>query len=359
MIWKRYFKYLTRKYGGLLIFFSNVSPDLLALSLPDFYRSMLEAWLGTKAFLLKNEISKRNQIIYNNRCIRIQGQICFHEDLFLKNVFKIHHIVDKKGELKSITEFKKMGLNNIEINIIKQLYEGIPFSWKTLLNIYEHPCEDTELSLEFIINGNPHSLQGITSKYIYSTLLKMRTEKSYATCNLERTYNMVENDTRTIFLRPRKSTIDRKLREFQYKMLYNLIYTNKHLYTFKHVVSNLCSFCNKHEETYEHLFCTCEKVANIWKDCGDLFSLSALKNLHWQEIHIGIKRSNMGEEQLLNHIILLTKHMIFKYSSTQNRPPIPQEIKKRIIENRQEEKELAGERGTLTLHFRKWDNFHS
>ena len=140
MIWKRYFKYLTRKYGGLLIFFSNVSPDLLALSLPDFYRSMLEAWLGTKAFLLKNEISKRNQIIYNNRCIRIQGKIYFHEDLFLKNVFKIHHIVDKKAELKSITEFKKMGLNNIEINIIKQLYKGIPFSWKTLLNIYEHPC---------------------------------------------------------------------------------------------------------------------------------------------------------------------------------------------------------------------------
>ena len=59
----------------------------------------------------------------------------------------------------------------------------------------------------------------------------MRTEKSYATCNLERTYNMVENDTRTIFLRPRRSTLDRKLREFQYEMLYNLIYTNEHLYT--------------------------------------------------------------------------------------------------------------------------------
>ena len=40
--------------------------------------------------------------------------------------------------------------------------------------------------------------------------------------------------------------------------------------------------------------------------------------------------------------------MIFKYSLTKNRPPIPQEIKKRIIENRQDEKELAGERGTLT-----------
>ena len=75
-------------------------------------------------------------------------------------------------------------------------------------------------------------------------------------------------------------------------------------------------------------FFTCEKVANIWKDCGDLFTLSALKNLHWQEIHIGIKRSNAGEEQLLNHIILLIKHMIFKYSSTKNRPPIPQEILK-------------------------------
>ena len=47
-------------------------------------------------------------------------------------------------------------------------------------------------------------------------------------------------------------------------------------------------------------------------------------------------------QKLLNHIILSTKRMIFKYSCTNYRPPIPQEIKKRIIENRQEEKGISG-----------------
>ena len=33
-----YFKYLTRKVGGLLLFFSNTSQNLLDLQLPPFYQ---------------------------------------------------------------------------------------------------------------------------------------------------------------------------------------------------------------------------------------------------------------------------------------------------------------------------------
>ena len=48
--------------------------------------------------------------------------------------------------------------------------------------------------------------------------------------------------------------------------------------------------------------------------------------------------------------------MIFIDNKNKQRPPTYLEIKKRLLENRKEEKKLAGDRGTLTYHFRKWDN---
>ena len=87
MSWKRVFKFLTRQVGGLLVFFCNISMELLNLSLPVFYREMLEAWIGSKDFLLK-ETGSRNQIFFNNRYIRINGQIYYNETLFLKNIYQ-------------------------------------------------------------------------------------------------------------------------------------------------------------------------------------------------------------------------------------------------------------------------------
>ena len=111
MGWKKYFKYLTRKVGGLLLFFSNTTTNLLELSLPAFYLDMIEVWLVTKEFLLKKEISRRNEIIFNNKFIRIDGHTHFDEKIFLRNVYKLHHIVDIDGNIKSGQEFQRMGLD--------------------------------------------------------------------------------------------------------------------------------------------------------------------------------------------------------------------------------------------------------
>ena len=162
MKWKRYFKFLTRKAGGLLIFFSNTTLNLLDLSLPAFSLNMLEVWFCTKEFLCVKEISRRNEIFFNNRYIRINGRQLFSENLFLKNLYKFHHIVDKKGNIKSSRDFQRMGLDQSEIKEIKQIFENLPVPWKNLLNKNEYPNEDTELNLEFLLNMNKYSLCNIT-----------------------------------------------------------------------------------------------------------------------------------------------------------------------------------------------------
>ena len=70
-----------------------------------------------------------------------------------------------------------------------------------------------------------------------------------------------------IYLLPFKATLDTKLREFQYKILNRILYTNM-LFTskFKKVNSLLCDFCEKELETIEHLFFHCTKVCMFWDD---------------------------------------------------------------------------------------------
>ena len=62
----------------------------------------------------------------------------------------------------------------------------------------------------------------------------------------------------------RKATLDSKTREFQYKLLHRIIYTNKILYKMGLVPSPMCSFCGNMEETLEHLFIYCDISKHFW-----------------------------------------------------------------------------------------------
>ena len=74
-------------------------------------------------------------------------------------------------------------------------------------------------------------------------------------------YNIKFNDHnldwKSIYLLPRKVTLDSYTRIFQYKILNNILYLNEKLFKFGISSSSLCSFRNTSEETPEHLFSLC------------------------------------------------------------------------------------------------------
>ena len=66
-------------------------------------------------------------------------------------------------------------------------------------------------------------------------------------------------DWKKIYLLPFKTTLYTKLREFQYKLLNRIIYTNDMLFKFRKTGSRLCYFCEDEPETLEHFFFTAQK----------------------------------------------------------------------------------------------------
>ena len=70
-------------------------------------------------------------------------------------------------------------------------------------------------------------------------------------------------DWKLIYLLPRILTKNTSLRAFQYKVLNSVLYLNLMLFQFKVSAISFCSYCNKHDETVQHLFSTCNEVISL------------------------------------------------------------------------------------------------
>ena len=62
-----------------------------------------------------------------------------------------------------------------------------------------------------------------------------------------------------------KSVIDNDLVWYQYKILFNILNTNKYLYKIKISNSNPYRLCGEYPETILHLFALCKEVQDFWK----------------------------------------------------------------------------------------------
>ena len=73
-------------------------------------------------------------------------------------------------------------------------------------------------------------------------------------------------DWKLIYLLPRILTKNTSLRAFQYKVLNNVLYLNHKLFQFRVSTTSLCSYCNQHDETEQHLFSTCSEFFSLWTE---------------------------------------------------------------------------------------------
>ena len=71
-------------------------------------------------------------------------------------------------------------------------------------------------------------------------------------------------DWKQIYLLPHLVTLDSYSCSFQYKILNNVLYLNKKLFTFQKWMSLYCPFCKLSDETVLYLFYKCNIILNLW-----------------------------------------------------------------------------------------------
>ena len=157
-----------------------------------------------------------------------------------------------------------------------------------------------------------------------------------------------------------KITLNTKLREFQYKVLHRICYTNIMLFQFGLAVYPLCYFCNKELETLEHFFFYCSKVSTFWNELNILLKQQKLisKNFHIQDILFGLFSADNDDDNILvNYIILERKYLIFRSKLSQTFPTIALLISK-CKTTHQIERFIARKITNSTFIIKKGINFY-
>jgi len=94
------------------------------------------------------------------------------------------------------------------------------------------------------------------------------------------------------------------IKAFKYKLIHNIIVTNKNLYKWKISDSPNCLAC-KCVEDYEHFFLTCRKIDAFWQSIANALCLCGIsKNLRQlRYIVLGYKLPEYKHVNLLIHVV--------------------------------------------------------
>ena len=166
-------------------------------------------------------------------------------------------------------------------------------------------------------------LSKVTSKLLYN---KFKTKKQTPPSAQNRTKNKYPQlvvDWKKIYSLPFTVTLETEIREFQYKILNDIVYTNDKLFHFKMIETPLCAFCQKEDESLEHLLFHCNITKNFWLAFSSWISKQNIfmETLTLINVLFGVFNDN-EDFAILNHLILIVKYFIFKCKLNKTKPTL-------------------------------------
>ncbi len=107
-----------------------------------------------------------------------------------------------------------------------------------------------------------------------------------------------------------------KAKNFQWKFLYNAIFT-EHRLSLMGLSNGLCILCKTHHENLIHLFCDCEKVKPFWEEANRIIN-RALNAIGYPSVTFSAQNIALGYNphkfsNVINTLIFETKWYIWKY----------------------------------------------
>ena len=171
-------------------------------------------------------------------------------------------------------------------------------------------------------NGNVAPILDVSSKQIYQIFVGLRQISPSAKQKLTDKYSNTITEWEKVYSLPFCTTLESKIREFQYKILNCIVFTNVKLYRFGLPDSPSCTFCQKEAESIEHLLFSCKISSEFWKHVlswlkdNDIY-IDTLKDT---ELIFG-KFDIRDDFTIINHILLLGKYYIYQKKNVKKAYP--------------------------------------
>ena len=305
--WKIFLDNYLLECGGSFLLRCNYDVKFLPKSLPKFYKECLTEWANYKNADTSTPPNVVNEIIWNNKFICIEGKPLFRRNLMEKGITKVSDLISDTGKFQSWNVLAEKNITQTKYFLRMSVFDSIPHDWKTILR--------QQLPRELVDNNSSNNeVSSTSSRVLYWDLVRRIETIPTSKRKYEELFLTTDLPWQEIYLLPRKVTVDSKTREFQYKFLHRILFTNKPLHKMGIVNTSMCTFCGRCEESLEHLFIYCEFTSSFWLSATrwlkDYFTdLHSLNTIH---ITFGFFRNDF---LLINHIIIITSSGIAVYFS--------------------------------------------
>ena len=259
--WNPALNELINKYGGWKIVL-NSNSSATYFQVPDFYQQII------KFFYELMVVPHKEQILWNNKLIKIRNKPIFWRDWYEEGITCILDVLDERQNVLTLDEFaKKFGIlckartYKLFRNAVKRAIDILDKNGVKLFVVSRQNIERTIFRTRL---DNFVDIRQAKCKDYYSELAGMESSEPVALQKWKQSHNISNEMFYNSFNLHRKSCQDAKLLTFQYKLLNNLVANNKNLTKWKIKNCPNCLHCQE-EDTSWHMFIECPNTVNHLK----------------------------------------------------------------------------------------------
>ena len=155
-------------------------------------------------------------------------------------------------------------------------------------------------------------ISDVTSKQLHDSFLCKKQIPPIDQEKISDKYSDMIINWKKVYSLPFLTTLDSNLREFQYKILNNIVFTNDKLFRFGISQSLNYTFCNEEPKSLEHLLSRCKVSSKFWKEVLSWLKENNIVIESFNEIGLFLGIFEESEDFLLiNHVMLLGRYYVY------------------------------------------------
>ena len=352
--WNVFFEWQFEKLGGLNFFHnSNIATrDVQNRGLISFYESIAVAWC--KFFTKGIDEDNNNNILSMSLFLNTQITTCgklnkslFYPKLIKKGIIFINDIIDQRCILSPEQIKIRYNLTGIEtfeyISVCKSIRKN-PLIMEKIQSA----------GINCIFRNTKDIISCENQKTVYRALIKKISTRPTSEGRLQSFYTLNSEQIVNAYKLPFLVTIETKLRSFQFNFNHLIFYTNKMLHDRKITTNSpLCTFCNKEEETLDHLFIDCPSILPLWNELELILSYTFSRQ---EKIFGCYDNLNNNHFDIISHCSLLLKYYVHICRLNKNTPNT-KVLVKRIQYASDLELSIATRKNKTDRHHQKWSPY--
>ncbi len=279
--------------------FTDMKQLLLHPKVTPFYIELLRAWCEMKAGIQEKTNESvcdiRSQLIWGNKYISPRNHVLFFKHWIDNGIIRINDICTERGFLDIQTLIEKVPNKPNVLMEFKTILEAMPLRWRETVRTQTCALDVIEFNhTPFKKNLSEY----LKAKQFIKPCVELKWEMQFG---ISIAWHHVWR--RKICLR------DKKLAQFNYKLLHNILPNMKQLKIWQIVQDDNCILCHTVEDA-SHLFAQCPRVKPFWTNIEQLIDQLLNQKIicSWETILLGINSSNEN----MNIIITLAAFTVFK-----------------------------------------------